>query len=246
MDIQAIMQRIKELKDKLMGTQEIISPIPPPESQDDYNARMTEKMRAVKGGEAPDQETVNLMRKQQANGLYPEGNKYLDEPQPQGQVQGAVAPKPVLAQARPKPTIFQKPANTDLGYIRPEHEKFLESTVFPITDSEGLPRDMTAGQWAGEGGRLMGNPDNNLYGIGPGMKFEDLPSNVKSYVKTVKKLLKQRGIDDPTGMTGDEILQIIQDDRGQRYEGHNPDPSEYPRFIQSIPEYRYYKNKKKK
>lgn len=244
MDIQAIMARIKELKTKLIGTQEIMSPVPE-ETQDDYNYRMIEKMRDVKSGGTPDQETINLMRKQQANGLYPEGNKYLDGSPQQGEVAGAIAPELTTASVRPKPTVFQKPENVNLGYVRPEHEQFLESNVFPQTDPEGLPRELVAGQWAGEGGRKMENDLNNLFGIGPNMKFADLPSNIKTYVSTVKKLLKQRGIEDPSGMTGDEILQIIQDDRGQRYEGHNPDPSEYTRFIPSIPEYRYYKNKKK-
>ena len=253
------MQRIKQLKDQLMGVQnpeDVISPVPAPESPDEQYAAMYEKMRAVKSGQAPDQETVELMKRQAANGVYPEGNKYLGTAQPEPEPQVAIAPPvapvvqqpsptPTPIQQRPQPTIFQKPQNTNMGYIRPEHEKFLEGNVFPITDAEGFPRELAAGQWAGEGGRKMENPNNNLFGIGPNMKFADLPSNVKTYVKTVKKLLKQRGIEDPTGMTGEEILSIIQDERGQRYEGHNPDPTEYTRFIPSIPEYRYYANKKK-
>lgn len=260
MDFQQILGRISQLKDQLFGQPKIISPIPEPESQDDYNARMIEKMRAVKGGETPDQETVNLMRKQAANGLYPEGNKWLGTaPGQRGEVKGVSQvvrhpdeikgdmQKMKQMQQPPQPqSTFVKPQNTDLGFIRPEHQQFLERQVFPTTDAEGLPRDLVAGQWAGEGGRKMENPENNLFGLGPNIKYKDLPSNVKAYARTVKKLLNQRGIDDTSNLSGEQILQIIQNDQGQRYEGHNPDPSQYPKFIQSIPEYRYYKNQKKK
>lgn len=261
MDLNGILQRISQLKNQLMGQTKMVSPVPE-ETQDDYNARMIEKMRAVKGGETPDQETVNLMRKQAANGLYPEGNKWLGTAKPDagGEVKGVseVVQHPVDVQrqnkivqkvTQPKPPVqstFVKPNNTDMGFIRPEHQQFLEGQVFPITDQEGLPREVVAGQWAGEGGRKTANPENNLFGLGPHMQFKDLPSNVKAYAKTVKKLLNQRGIDDTSNLSGDELLAIIQDERGQRYEGHNPDPSQYPKFIQSIPEYRYYKNQKKK
>ena len=249
------MQRIKQLKDQLMGQQQpeqMISPVPPPESQDDQYATMVEKMRAVRGGELPDQETVQMMKKQQEHGVYNDGNPYLGIPMKesmQPEVQGTMTEQPSIQQPTPTPTpmprqttVFQKPKNSEMGFIRPEHQKFLEKNVFPITDEAGLPRDLVAGQWAGEGGRKTENPNNNLFGIGPHMKFKDLPSNVNTYVSTVKKLLSQRGIDDASGLTGEQILAIIQNNKGQRYEGHNKDPMEYTRFIPSIPEFRYYRN----
>lgn len=208
MDLQAILERVKKLKDQLAGT--VISPVPDTKEPTFFNAQAAQQ--------------------------YHQGSGSL----PQGKVLAAQAPTPT-----PSPTLFKKPTQANMGYIRPEHEKFLESTVFPLTDAEKFPRELVAGQWAGEGGRKMQNDLNNLFGIGPNMKFKDLPSNIKTYMSTVKKLLKQRGIEDLEGLTGDDILTLIQDERGQRYEGHNPDPKEYTRFIPSVPEYRYYKNKKK-
>lgn len=98
----AILQRIKQLRDQLSSQQEIVSPLAAPESPDNQYAIMNEKMRAVRGGMTPDQETVELMKRQQANGVYTGvGNPYLNGRQPDPEVQGVTAP-PVTATPMPQ------------------------------------------------------------------------------------------------------------------------------------------------
>lgn len=172
MDFNGILQRISQLKEQIFGQPKIISPIPEPESQDEYNSRMIEKMRAVKGGETPDQETVNLMRKQAANGLYPEGNKWLGtSPGQQGAVKGVsqvVRHPDEIGNEMRSIQEMNTPSPTPDPSVRidPNVAGFLDKTIIPISRKYKAPDSIMAGMFGAEG-RLsgMGANRNNYYNI---------------------------------------------------------------------------------
>ncbi len=137
----------------------------------------------------------------------------------------------------PTPTVV----NSTPKSVNPS--SFLESTIFPMTDSAGIPRALVASQWAMEGGRVQDNPQHNLFGLMAGgglITYPNIQRNVSDYILTIQNLLKRKGANPSTIKDPATILKILQSG-DTRYEAHNPNPTTYVEGIMNTPEWRKYK-----
>lgn len=154
---------------------------------------------------------------------------------------------PQLPAQVPRPTAIPTP--NPRYAVAPDFESTLNTYVFPHTRAEGLPDAVSAGQTGVEsayGQSDAAKTKNNYHGI---MQWDDkgnrslrsFPSasdSAKMYAQTVKKILKQKGYD-VTKMNADQILDALQTGT-PRYEGDNPDPKHYSRYIKNLSVYKRY------
>jgi len=147
-----------------------------------------------------------------------------------------------LPTQRPTRTPTITPIPTKAPIKTGGYEQFLEQSIFPQTRQAGLPDALVAGQWATEGGRATGNPQNNVWGLMRGGKliqYPNLNSSTRDYILTVQNILKKKGYD-PKKMSAKEILQALQEGNKLRYEAHNPNPQDYVNLVSNTPEYRKF------
>ena len=127
--------------------------------------------------------------------------------------------------------------------LNPEYQQFLEQSVFPTTKEYDIPNAVSASQWAMEGGRVMENAQNNLFGLMQGGKLIQYPSveaNVRDYALTVQNILKDKGYNTKEVQDAFKVLMALQEGDKPRYEAHNPDPYTYVENLINTPEFRSF------
>lgn len=155
-------------------------------------------------------------------------------------VLGAQSPSPTPSPTM-APTSTSTPTPTQ-GIIPTSYpnQQYVEQTILPLTRKEGLPDELVAGQWAGEG-RFVNPENNNLFNLmygGKLHKYQNIPNNIADYALTIKNIVKGKG-KDINKMDALEILKTLQEGN-TRFEGHNKDPKQYVDLITSTPEYKNY------
>jgi hypothetical protein len=137
------------------------------------------------------------------------------------------------------PTPPPKYENYELKNLSNEQRTFLENTVFPITRGRNIPDALAASQWAEEGGRRIASPINNLFGLGPGIKYPTMEAGINAYADTLHKILNKKGYTVEDLGDAYQILMKLQE-ATPRYEGDNDDPYSYTHNIMNTPEWKYY------
>lgn len=179
------------------------------------------------------------------------GNPGTTNPFVPGQVQGAQAPQttptpnptptqvPMPSSPIPSPTPPPVYPNEQLD---PNTMAYLEQNIFPITRQAKIPDALVASQWAVEGGRTMGNSQNNMFGLGGTdmVQYSTQERGIEDYVLTVLNILKNKGMTDPSNMNAYDMLMGLQSGDRPRYEAHNPNQWDYTQTVMNTPEWRKY------
>lgn len=148
--------------------------------------------------------------------------------------------------AMPTPTPYPTPRDVP---VDPEVEKFLTSTVFPITRKYEIPDAVAAGQFAGEG-RLkgLGASRNNYYNIGAfdsnvnnAYGYESPEQGVEAYAKLLSgKYQRSSGDMDERYLPAWELRATPSAMMKKIKELGYASRPDYDTFIMSTPEWKRY------
>jgi hypothetical protein len=127
--------------------------------------------------------------------------------------------------------------------INPEVKAYLEKEILPRTRKLNIPDALAASQWATEGGRVQGNPQNNVFGLMANdalIQYPSLDRNINDYALTIRNILAAKGKKLENMRYPKKILLKLQEGDKPRYEAHNEDPMTYVNTVMNTPEWRQY------